>query len=235
MEGGFMRRTSLYAIGIILALLALQSCSSKPEEGLLQKYFNAVKLKDMATMSSMAVDPVNVQVDSWKIISISPETTETTTLADMGKNEVELKKKLEGHVGPTMDAENALYDAKEKYNSARSGAAKASAKKEMDDAQVNYDKERELHRQIQKEYNDAVAASRKEEDTTLFSLGTNQLPNVRDLTGQVFSKDVQVEVKSSDGTLHNYKLALKRYELKDEAAGISHRGRWVIIKFETLN
>ena len=230
-----MRKKSFYAIGIILALSALQSCSSKPEEGLLAKYFNAVKLKDVATMSSMAVDPMNIPVDSWKITSITPETATATILADMGKNEADLKKKLEGHVGPTMDAENGLYDAKEKYSSARSGAAKAAAKKEMDNAQLNYDQERELHRQIQKDYNDAVAAAKKEEETTLFSLGTDQLPNVRDLAGQAFAKEIQVEIKSSDGAIHNYKLFLKRYEIKDEAAGVSHRGRWVILRFEPID
>jgi len=230
-----MRRKTLYALGIILALLALQSCSSKPEQGLLQRYFNAIKLKDVATMSSMAVDPMNIPVDSWKIIGDSPETMAATTLADMAKNEAELKKKLEGHVGPTMDAENALYDAKEKYNSARSGGAKAAAKKEMDDAQVKYDQERELHRQIQKDYNDAVAAAKKEEEITLFSLGEQQLPNIRDLAGQVFSKDVQVEIKSGDGAIHNYKLIMRRYELKDETTGILRRGGWKILKFESIN
>jgi len=230
-----MRTKTLYAIGIILVLLALQGCSSHPEEGLLQRYFNAIKLKDIATMSSMAVDPIAIDVDNWSITAVSEEKASATNLADLAKLEADLKKKLEGHAGPVVEAQDLMFSAKEKYDSARSGGAKSAAKKEMEEATSNFEKERELHRQIQKEYNDASAMAKKEEDTTLFSLGNREMTNARDLAGMVYAKEVDVAVKATDGTTKNYRFHLKRYELKDETINLTHRGRWVIINFETLN
>jgi len=235
MEGGFMRTKSLYAMGIILVLLAFQGCSSRPEEGLLQRYFNAIKLKDIATMSSMAVDPTGFDVDSWEITAVSEEKASPTNLTDLAKLEADLKKKLEGHAGTVVEAQDIMFSAKEKFDSARSGGAKSAAKKELDEATANFEKEREVHRQIQKEYNDASAMAKKEEDTTLFSLGNPDLANARDLSGMVYSKEVDVTVKGTDGTTKNYRFHLKRYEIRDEAINVTHRGRWVIINFETIN
>ena len=69
----------------------------------------------------------------------------------------------------------------------------------------------------------------------MFSLGARELPNVRDLTGDVHSKDVEISVTNRAGVKKNYKLLLKEYLLKDESNNIRHSGRWVIIKFEPLS
>lgn len=233
-----MRRKGLIVLGFIAFLLVFvtfQSCKSRPEKQLLDTYFHAISLKDTMTMSTMALEPVSIDVASWKIAAVSEVKTEPFMLADLNKKELELKKNLEGHVGPVMDAEDALYGAQEELKAARTGGAKAAAKKKADEAQVIFDQERELHRQLQKDYNDAKAVSAKEEQISLFSLGAGQLANIRDMTGSVLSKDVDVSVVGKDGAQKTYRFYLKKYDLKDEATNLTRRGRWIIVKFEQVS
>ena len=104
----------------------------------------------------------------------------------------------------------------------------------MDEMQAKYDQEFGLHKELQKGYNDAKAAAAKEEEITAFSLGAKDLANIRDLTGDVHSKEVDIKIKTRDAGDKNYKLLMRRYLLKEEATNLRHNGRWVIVKFEPL-
>jgi hypothetical protein len=229
-----MRKKSLMIIGVVLILVAFQSCSSKPEEGLLKKYFNAVRMNDNSTMASMALEPLTMDVSSFSVVSVTPERIEPAVLPEMSKQEATLKKKLEEHVGPTIDAKDAVDVAKDELDTARTRAAKQAAQKKMDEMQAKYDQEFGLHKELQKGYNDAKAAAAKEEEITAFSLGAKDLVNIRDLTGDVHSKEVDIKIKTRDVGDKNYKLLMRRYILKEEATNLRHNGRWVIVKFEPL-
>jgi hypothetical protein len=232
-----MRRKGLIvfgAVAVLFILFTLQSCKSTPEKGLLGAYFHAISLKDTTTMSTMAIEPTSIDVDSWKIVSVSEEKIEATNLVELGKAELEFKKKLEEHVGPVMDAEDALYGAQEEQKAARTGGAKAAAKKKVDEMQAKFDQEREVHKQLQRDYNEAKAAAQKEKDTAIFSLGAGEVANIMDLAGTGHTKDVDVKVTGHDGQVTTYRFNLRRYELKDEAANLTRRGRWIIVKFEPV-
>jgi hypothetical protein len=229
-----MTRKGLGIIGLAMLFFILASCASKPEEALLKRYFNALQLRDVTTLSTMALEPVELEVASWQIISVTPEKVEPATLPELNKKELELKKQVEDHVGPTMDAKDALDVAQSELEAARTAGARAAAKKKVEEAQAKYDQEYNLHRELQKNYNEAKAASAKEEELTLFSLGMTQLPNVRDLTGTVHSKEVELKITDRAGNQKNYRFYLRRYELRDEATHMNYRGRWVIVKIEPI-
>ncbi|MDP2915584.1 MAG: hypothetical protein Q8O91_09045 [Candidatus Aminicenantes bacterium] len=229
-----MRRKSLIAVGVVLALISLQSCKSNPEQSLLKSYFHAVSLNDVSTMSTMAVDPLKIEAASWTITKAGETKIEPASLAELAKAEVDLKKQQDVHVPVTLDAKDALDVAKDEYNSARTAAAKAAAKAKMDAAQTKYDDEYKIHQDIIRKYGEAKAATAREEEITTFSLGAGQLPNVRDLKGEVNSKEVEVQIKEKGGAVKNFKITIRMYNLKDEAANISHRGRWIITKFEQI-
>jgi hypothetical protein len=195
-------------------------------------YFHAVSLKDTATMSSMAVEPVAIDAQTWQITSVGEEKIDQVSLAEMSKKELELKKKLEDHVGPVMDAEDALYTAQEELKAARTAGARSAAKKKVDEMQVKFDQERELHRELQRGYNEAKAAAQREKDVALFSLGRREIPNIMDLVGTIHNKEVGVSVTGKDGQQKTYRFYLRRYELRDEAANLTHRGRWIIVRSE---
>ncbi|GAH16137.1 unnamed protein product, partial [marine sediment metagenome] len=59
-------------------------------------------------------------------------------------------------------------------------------------------------------------------------------PTIRNFTGEVASKEVEVQITGDDGAVNNYKIYLRTYTLKDEANNLSHRGRWIIVKFEKI-
>jgi hypothetical protein len=210
-----MGKKSLFVIGVILILISLQSCSSKPEKAILGRYFHAIALNDITTMSTMALEPVASEFNSYEVATGGAE--------------------LEDHVAPTLDAKDLLDGAKEELDSARTGAAKKAAQKKVDELQAAYDKEYELHKQLQKDYNDAKAAAAHEEEITSFSLGAGEVPTIRELTGNVHSKDIEVKVVTKAGQAKNYKFYLRMYDLKDETLNMIRRGRWVIINFELLS
>ncbi len=233
-----MRKKGLVILGafsFLFVMLAFQSCKSHPEKGLLERYFHAISLKDTMTMSTMAVEPQSIDVQTWEIASVSEERVEPARLPDMNKTELELKKKLEDHVGPVMDAEDAKYAAEEELKAARTGAAKAAAKKKVEEATALFEQERELHRQLQKDYNEAKAAAQKEQEISVFSLGAGDVPNIRDLAGTTYSKEVDVKIVGKDGQAKTYRFYLIRYELRDESLNLTRRGRWVIAKFEPIS
>jgi hypothetical protein len=229
-----MRRKGIIVLAAVAALfivVSLQSCKSTPEKSLLGAYFHAISLKDTTTMSTMAVEPISIDAASWQIVSVSEEKIEPTNLVELGKAELEFKKKLEEHVGPVMDAEDALYGAQEEQKSARTGGARAAAKNKVEEMQAKFDQEREIHKQLQRDYNEAKAAAQREKDTSIFSLGAGEVPNIMDLAGTVHTKDVDVKVTGKDGQVTTYRFNLRRYELKDDAANLTRRGRWIIVKF----
>lgn len=230
-----MKKQSLILILAVLAVaLTIPNCSSQPEKTLLSRYFNSVSMNDVQTLSTMAMEPVMIDFASWKIISVSEEKIEPAALVDLGKKEAEIKKALDDHSQPVVNAYDLLANAKDEFDTARTTGAKFAAKAKVDAAQKKYDEEYAAHNELKKSYNEAKAATQKEEDTAAFSLGNRQLTNVRTFTGQAHSKDVEIEVTDKAGQVKKYKIAIKMYNLKDEALNLDHRGRWVILSIVAI-
>jgi hypothetical protein len=229
-----MRKKTLIVIGLLVAFFIVQGCTSKPEKGLLSRYFNAVTLNDNSTMASMALEPFQPDMVSWEIVSISPEKIEPASLPELNKIEIEAKKAQDAQIGPTIDADTLLKDAQDEKDLARSAGGKAAAQRKIDELQAKYDIEYGKMQEFKKAYTTAKAAAAAEEEMTMFSLGLRELATVRELTGNVHSKEVEVAIKTKAGGAKNYRLYMRQYLLRDEANGIPHRGQWKIIKFEPL-
>ncbi len=229
-----MSKRTLIVLGMILAFAAAQSCSSNPEKSLLSRYFNAVSMNDNATMASMALEPAQWEVASWEIVSVGPEKIEPVNLPALGEKEAEAKKAQDAQVGPTMDADAALANAKDELDLARTAGAKTQAKKKVDEAQAKYDQEYGKMKDVKKAYTDAKAAASAEEQITLFSLGVRELASVRDLTGNVHSKDVMVKIKTKQGATKDYRLLMRMYQVQ-APGGQKLPSRWVITKFEATS
>lgn len=229
-----MRKRALVIVGVFVAFLITQGCTSAPEKTLLKKYFNAVLLNDNDTMSSMALEPFQPDMESWELLSVGEEKIVPATLPGLNAAEVEAKKAQDAQIGPTLDADGALKDAQYERDTSRTAAGKRAAQKLVDELQAKYDEENAKMQDLKRAYTEAKAAAAAEEEMTMFSLGQRELPVVRSLTGNVHSKDVEIAIKMKDGQVKRYKLLLKQYELRDEANNIRHPGRWVIIRFEPL-
>jgi len=229
-----MKRKTLIVIGSLLLFFFLQSCQSKPEESILKRYFHADILKDKATMASMALDPISLDAEKWEIVGVGEEKVEPTPLPQMNEEEKKLQKQQEESIGITMDAKDAVDIAADELKNARTAAARKAAQQKKDEAQAKYEEIRARHDQLQKDLNMAKAAAAREEEITNFSLRAGELPNIRELKGDVQSKDVEVKVTSKSGA-KSYKFYLRRYNLKDEALNLPYRGQWIIIKIEPIS
>jgi len=221
-------------LGITLLLFVMQSCTSKPEKGLLTTYFHSDSMTDRTTMATMALEPISIGAKSWKIVNVSEELTEPAALPELNQKELELKKKVEESVGITIGAKEEVDDADWELDRARTRAAKRAAQKKADELSEKYKEIRARHDQLQKDYNDAKTAAAREEEITAFSIGERAIPNIRDLTGEVHSKEVDVVAETESGT-KNYKFYLRMYNLRDETLNLNRRGRWVIIKIESVS
>jgi Skp family chaperone for outer membrane proteins len=132
-----------------------------------------------------------------------------------------------------MEAKEVLLDAEYERDNARTRRAKNAFQKRVDELDTKYKEIRATHDQLQVDYNMAKTASSKEEEITIFSLGAGDVLNVRELTGDVHFKEVDLKIRGKEST-KNYKLHLMQYNLRDELLNINRRGRWVIVKFEQL-
>jgi len=230
-----MKKQAWIIIGVFVAFFVIQGCTSAPEKTLLKKYFNAVTMNDNDTMASMALDPLQPELGSWHVTNIGLERVEPASLPELNKAEIEAKKIQDAQIGPTIDADTALKDAQYEKDTSRSAAGKAAAQRKIDELQAKYDIENGKMQDVKKAYTAAKAAAAAEEEMTMFSLGARELATVRELTGDVHSKEVEVAITNRSGVTKNYKLLMRQYLLKDEVNNIPHRGRWVIIKFEPLS
>lgn len=230
-----MRHKALIVLGAFAAFALLQACSSSPEQGLLKRYFNAVQLKDNATMSAIAIEPIEIEAQSWQIVGEAEEQTEPASLPQLNTTEAELKKQLEQHVGPTIDSKDAMDVAQDDVDSARTSAARNAARKKLEEATAAYEKERTLHDDLQQKYNEAKAAAALEEQIASFSLGDRNIANVRDLTGTVSKKQAELKVVTPGGGERRYRVHMRQYALRDETANLSRNGRWIIVRFEPLS
>jgi len=230
-----MRNKTLIVLGVFVAFFVVQGCTSAPEKTLLKQYFNAVTMNDNDTMSSIALEPFQPELGSWKVVSIGEEKIEPASLPALSAAETEAKKAQDAQIGPTIDASTLLQDAQYEKDTSRSAAGKAAAQRKIDELQVKYDVENGKMQEFKRVYNAAKAAAAAEEEMTMFSLGARELPNVRELVGDVHAKSVEIAVTNRAGATKNYRLMMKQYLLRDEVNKIPHRGRWVIIKFEPLS
>jgi hypothetical protein len=229
-----MARKSIIVIGAILLLLGLQSCQSKPEATILKRYIHAIILKDKATMASMAMEPISFDVERWEIVNVTPEKVEPASLPQINEKEKALQKEMQDSIGITMDAKGAADDAADELKNARTPAAKKAAQQKKNELQAKYEEIRAKHDQLMRDYNLAKQASIREEETTNFSLGAGDLTNIRDLKGDVRSKEVEIKIYWKSEA-KNFKFYLIKYDLKDETLNLPFRGRWVITKIEQLS
>lgn len=228
-----MRRKSLSLSGVILLIFILQSCTSHPEEGVLKRYFQAVRMNDKTTMGTMALEPISPEFTSWEIVNVSEERIEPVTLPELNQEEMDLKTKVEESVVTTVEAREQVDDALFEMENARTRTARRAAQQKVDELQKKYEEIRDNHNQLQTDYNKAKADAAQEEEITSFSLSAGEIPNIRELTGNVHAKEVDIKVVQPGGE-KTFRCYMKKYMLKDEVLNLHRNGRWIILRFEEI-
>jgi hypothetical protein len=164
------------------------------------------------------------QVDDWKVVAIGPESRMPATLPDLVKKQKDLEAELAKNTRDARAWGNDLniYPKLDQVRSLEQKGGKIPANLEpihQKWTEFN-DKDRELKKQVA----DAKAAVERERRNVGLSIG--QTEDIDTLTGDVLSKDVDVNL-TIKGEAKPYVLTLRKYELTG-GTGPRMVSRWVV-------
>lgn len=212
------------ALGAVLAVAVLGvACGSGAEGRVVDQYFNALRANDNATLTSFAAVHFDKKVDAWKVKGVSPETRSPASLPDLAKKVTDLETELAANKKAagaySLEHYSEIDKVKELQKAGKPipGNLKDVAEKW---AQFN-DKDRELKRAV------AEAKNAVEKEKRNVTLSVSQQEDVEKLTGDVVSKQVDVDI-TIGGQVQPYVITLRKYELTGGTGGGRMVSRWVI-------
>jgi hypothetical protein len=211
------------ALGAILAVAALgAACGGGSESRVIDQYFNALRANDNTTLTSFAAVAFDKKVDAWKIRSSSPETRSPATLPDLAKKVTDLEAELAANKKAAGAYSLEKYSDIDKVKELQKAGKPVSGNlKDVADkwGQFN-DKDRELKKQV------ALAKAALEREKRNATLSVGQQEDVANLSGEVVSKTVDVDL-TIGGQVQPYVMTLRKYELSG-GSGPRQVSRWVI-------
>lgn len=215
------RRTALLvALGLAVAALA---CSST-ESNVVNQYFTALRANDQGTLTSFAMVAFDQTVDDWKVVSVGPGTKTTATLPDLVKKaaDVEARQKANEKEYRGWGNDLAVYTKLDQMRAVRAKGGKIPPP--LQPIADKFDAFQAKDRELKKAVSDAKAAVEREKRNAALSVG--QTDDIETLTGEVLSKDVDVNL-TIGGQVKPYVMTLRKYELTG-GTGARMVARWVV-------
>ena len=215
-------RTTALSVALGLAIAGL-ACSST-ETNVVNQYFTALRANDQGTLTSFAMVAFDQQVDDFKVVSVGPETKTPATLPDLVKKaaEIEAQQKANEKEYRAWGNDLAVYPKLEKAREVRSKGGKMPS--DLQGIADKFDGYQAKDRELKKAVADAKAAVEREKRNAALSVG--QSDDIETLTGEVVSKDVDLNL-TIGGQAKPYVMTLRKYELTG-ATGTRMVARWVV-------
>jgi hypothetical protein len=215
-------RTTALAVALGLAVAGL-ACSST-EANVVNQYFTAVRANDQGTLTSFAMVAFDQTVDDWKVVSVSPGTKTPATLPDLVKKAavLEAQQKANEKEYRAWGNDLAVYPKLDKMRAARAKGGKMPS--DLQATADKFDAYQAKDRELKKTVSDARAAVEREKRNVALSVG--QADDIETLTGEVLSKDVDVNL-TLGGQVKPYVMTLRKYELTGGTGG-RMVARWVV-------
>jgi hypothetical protein len=215
-------RTTALAVALGLAVAGI-ACSS-PETNVVNQYFTALRANDQGTLTSFAMVAFDQKVDDFKIVSVGPETKTPATLPDLVKKaaELEAQQKANEKEYRAWGNDLAVYPKLDRMREVRSKGGKMSA--DLQATADKFDAFQAKDRELKKAVAEAKAAVEREKRNVALSVG--QTDDIESLTGEVLSKDVDLNL-TIGGQVKPYVMTLRKYELTG-GTGSRMVARWVV-------
>jgi len=215
-------RTTALSVALGLAIAGL-ACSST-ETNVVNQYFTALRANDQGTLTSFAMVAFDQKVDDWKVVSVGPGTKTPAILPDLVKKaaETEAQQKANEKEYRAWGNDLAVYPKLDKMRDVRSKGGKMPA--DLQPIAEKFDAFQAKDRELKKATADAKAAVEREERNVALSVG--QSDDIESLTGEVISKDVDVNL-TIGGEVKPYVMTLRKYELTG-GTGSRMVARWVV-------
>jgi hypothetical protein len=214
-------RTTALSVALGLAIAGL-GCSST-ETNVVNQYFTALRADDQGTLTSFAMVAFDQKVDDFKIVSVGPETKTPATLPDLVKKaaELEAQQKANEKEYRAWGNDLAVYPKLERMREVRSKDGKMPG--DLQPVADKFDAFQAKDRELKKAVADAKAAVEREKRNVALSVG--QADDLESLTGDVLSKDVDLNL-TIGGQVKPYLMTLRKYELTGGTGRMV--SRWVV-------
>ena len=210
----------LVALGLAVAGLA---CSST-ESNVVNQYFTALRANDQGTLTSFAMVAFDQKVDDWKVVSVGPGTKTPAMLPDLVKKaaDIEARQKANEKEYRAWGNDLAVYTKLDRMRATRAKGGKMPA--DLQATADKFDAFQAKDRELKKAVSDAKAAVEREKRNAALSVG--QTDDIETLTGEVLSKDVDLNL-TLGGQVKPYVMTLRKYELTG-GTGARMVARWVV-------
>jgi hypothetical protein len=215
-------RATALAVALGLAMAGL-ACSSA-EKNVVNQYFGALRANDQGTLTSFAMVAFDQKVDDWKVVSVGPGTKTPVTLPDLVKKQKDLEAELAKNTRDARAWGNDLniYPKLDQVRSLEQKGSKIPAS--LEPIHQKWTEFNQKDRELKKAVSDAKAAVERERRNVALSVG--QAEDIETLTGEVLSKDVDLNL-TIDGQVKPYLMTLRKYELTG-GSGPRMISRWVV-------
>ena len=226
-------RKFLLAIVLISLILVMTSCQ-KPEEVTISKYFQAMlhgEKGDIDTMSLMALEPVYIQYESYKIVLVSEPDIKEYELPKLLADLEDLKKQRKEQVKIALDKKYDFEDLEDELDETRRRSKKIELKKKIEEMKIVVKEEEQKVRDFQLGINSLKIHIENEKNLIKLSSGVVKNPEIYKGEAQTSKTDVKVTLKN--GTEKDYVFVLKKYNLKIKEDADIIKSRFVIIKIQS--
>lgn len=214
-------RASALAVALALAGLA---CSGGAEKTVISQYFTALKANDTNTLTSFALVQFDKPVDDWRVLAVGPENKAPNPLPDLVKKQKDLEAEANQNTREARAWGNdlAIYPKLDQVRTAeQKGTSVPPALQAIQQKWAAFQaKDRELKKAV------AAAKAAVEREKRNATLSVGQMDEIEKLTGEVITKDVDLEI-TSGGTKAAYVMTMRKYELTG-GSGPRMMSRWVI-------
>jgi hypothetical protein len=223
-------KKSILLAALFCAIIVLTACS-QPGEITVEKYFQAMKLNDKDTMSSMALEPKDLEFKSFEIGLVGEPIEKDLELPIYEKKLKELNKQKAEQGNNAMDAQDNLEELKDELSDARGARTKAGIQKQIEEAEKAFAEEKQQYNFLLMNVADLQKKISREKDMIRMSTGRTESLNL--FSGKSFYQKVDAKVILENGDVNNYVFLLKRTDLTLQEQEKTLNGRLIIIKIQT--
>jgi hypothetical protein len=212
-------RTRAAALSLFVAL-SVVGCSSHPEKGVVDQYFNAVNAKDSQTLASFAAVSFDKKVDRWAIKETLEEKKSDAPLPGLAQKARELEAELAANTKAARAYNNDHYVELDQLTAMKKDAPVPA---KLQPVKAEWDKFSEKDLELKRGIANAKAEVEKEKRSVLRSIG--QADDVETLTGELKEKQIVLDL-TIDGQVKPYVMTVRKYEMKKGSGRTV--SRWVV-------
>lgn len=214
----------------VFGFIIITGACQKGEEATISKYFEAMKVNDTETMSSMASEPKKIEFKSFKIVSIAEPTVGPLEVFGLEKKLADLTEAKKKEIDVHVDKKFALDDLTAQMEETSRRDQKVLLQKQIDEATADLDARKATIKGIQKQMDEVKKMIGIEKSLIKASTGIEK--NYELYTGETHIIKANVQITIPDGSTQDYIFLMRKNILTLDNKPI--KGRLVITKIATV-